>query len=145
MAETNPDSDLQFDTSALQGRGETYSSLTDINKIEVFTKSFEKDVMTVKEQEVQHEAFLLEQPFANAMNVDQDNEQIIAALFQGNQQNVLKSNEITSQNRNGLLFSIVGIVFALFLGAMVVYCRNRNQKTKEEKQHIVDSFMAEGD
>ena len=143
MADVDPD--LEFDTSVLMDRGETYSSLTDINEIEVFTKSFEERIGTVKEQENAYEVYLADQPFTGVMAVDGSSEQMLAVLFQGRQQSVIRGEDVESQNGNGIFFSFVGMVFALFLGIMVLYSRKRNRKIEMEKQHIEDLLGLKGD
>lgn len=139
------DSDLEFDPSALQDRGETYSSLTDINEIAIFTKSFEEQVLIVKERESIQDDFLMEQPFTTAMAVDDSEEEIISVLFRDSKQNVIKAGEKAAYNQNGLLISCFGLAFAVFLALMIVYCRARNRKTEDEKQHMLNEFVYGGD
>lgn len=139
------DSDLEFDPSVVQDRGETYSSLTDMNEIAVFTKSFEEQVLIVKERESIQDDFLMEQPFTMAMAVDDSGEEMISVLFQDNKQNVIKTEEKSTYNQNGLFISCFGIAFAVFLALMIVYCRARNRKMEDEKQHMIDEFAHEGD
>lgn len=139
------DSDLEFDTSVLKDRGETYSSLTDMNEIEVFTRSFEKRIETVREQENSYEVYLAEQPFTGVMAVDESGEQILEVLFQDRQQSMIRGGEVEGQSRNGIIFSVVGVLFALFLGIMLLYCRKRNRKIEKEKQHIADLLGMKGD
>lgn len=139
------DSDLEFDPSALQDRGETYSSLTDMNEIAIFTKSFEEQVLSVKERESIQDDFLMEQPFTTAMAVDDSEEEIISVLFQDSKQNVIKAGENAAYNQNGLFISCFGLAFAVFLALMIVYCRARNKKTEDEKQHMLNEFVYVGD
>lgn len=139
------DSDLEFDTSVLKDRGETYSSLTDMNEIEVFTRSFEKKIETVSEQEELYEVHIAEQPFTGVMAVDESGEQILEVLFQGKQQSVIRGGEAESQNGKGIAFSAVGVMFALFLGIMLLYCRKRDQRIEKEKQHIADLLEMKGE
>lgn len=135
---TNPN--LEFDPSTLDDRGDSYSSLTDLNGIEVFTLKFEQKVESVNQQLAGYEAFLAEQPFAGNMSYDDSDEQIVSGLFLQNTFTSIKTEETNIQGVMGLYVAVVALLFGIFLGALLTYCRKKAQKLEEEKGYINNQY-----
>ncbi len=131
---------LEFDPSTLNDRGDSYSSLTDLNGIEVFTLKFEDKVESVNQQLAEYEVFLAQQPFAGNMSYDASDEQIVSGLFLQNTFTSIKTEETNIQGATGLYVAVVALLFGIFLGALMTYCRKKTQRLEEEKRYINNQY-----
>lgn len=119
------DSHLMFDSSVLQNQGETYSSLTDMNNIPIFTESFERKVVYMKELNCRDEQILIRQPFMDVMRDRSEDTVIMGKLFQGQSQRFVKADPEISGTEDFGGYIFLAVCFSVFFFIMFAYCRRR--------------------
>lgn len=129
------EADLEFDTSDLEGRDESYSSLTDTNDISVFTDEFEEDVSEVIQKENEKAERLYHQLFLYEMKEKKTDTVIVQGLFQTETQQAVREEAI-SESKNGAGLMLLGILILIFMWIMAKYIGMRKQKREDIKNSM---------
>ncbi len=129
------EADLEFDTSGLEGRDESYSSLTDTNDISVFTDEFEEDVSEVIQKENEKAERLYNQLFLYEMKEKKTDTVIVQGLFQTETQQAVREEAI-SESKNGAGLMLLGILILIFMWIMTKYIGMRKQKREDIKNSM---------
>lgn len=132
------DSRLEFDAEAVQNEGETYSSLTDINGVPVFTESFTGKVKRKQSEQEAQNRKLWDGIFVEPMGVKENS---IDMLFMGTTQQIVKPEETANTTDNSLWYPLFGVWALVFLGVMVWYCQRRSHKIEEKKKEIEEKYF----
>lgn len=127
--------ELKLNTDVVNNRTETYSSLTDIYGIPIFSNELEGKVKGYQEEQAIQRAKTEQQLFIKTMNdTTSDYEQITEQLFMQTQVLVIKNNaEITKASP---IFPIVilGIMTVIFTVSLIKII-----KRKKRKENYADS------
>ncbi|MDD3139130.1 MAG: hypothetical protein PHX08_09180 [Lachnospiraceae bacterium] len=132
------ESGLEFDAETVQNQGDTYSSLTDINGVPVFTEEFTERIKTEQRGQAEKEKELSQEVFVEPMNRQKNSTDM---LFMGTTQQVLKEEETTAHAENSLWYPLFGVWMLVFLAAMIWYCQRRNRKTEEKKKEVQKKYI----
>jgi len=132
---------ITIDPSVLNERSNAYSSLTDINGIDVFTNRYEAQVKEYNEN-VQKEFMDLKNQvfFKQIDNEDSQYEEIKTQLFLNTQGQILKEEVQNEILTNGLTVPVMGIMTIIFMLFMVSYF---GKKQSRKKLDAVDDFIYE--
>lgn|GEM_PF-1092100 len=134
------DTDLKFDTSVLENRGETYSSLTDIHDIPLFTTAFAEKVEEVQEQNQKKQRDLNLKIFVEDSQSGVGNDEVKAMLFYETTGKVIKKEQEGQIDSTIIPFLWIGIAGCLFAVLLCGYCNRKNKKIEEAKKSIEESF-----
>ena len=134
------ESGLKFDAAAVQNQGETYSSLTDMNGVPIFTGDFARRIEQEKSEQSAQETVLSQEVFIKPMTVQKNSTDM---LFMGTTQQILKAEEETSVAEHSLWYPLFGVWILVFLIAMAWYCQRRNRKTEEKKKEVEKNYVLE--
>jgi len=121
-------SELKIDTSVLINQGDTYSSLTDLSRIPLFTTSFQEITERVATERKQNNQRIVEQVFQNSMTDSDENEQLIQLLFQGEKEQARRREVgIQGEGMSLHIYPTMGLTVLLFLTGLLYYCKKRSQ------------------
>lgn len=112
----DPQGAIELNPKAVKGRQDTYSSLTDLHGISVFTDEFHNQMEAAERQREMEEEELQQSFFVNEVNILQDkDEQLLSQMFTGQQETVLKPDYTKNANKiSGIEIAMVFIaVFAV--------------------------------
>lgn len=130
-------SDILIDTSVLNN-GEVYSSLTDMNGIDLFTSDYEELIVSynnsnqVKSQE---EVNML---FDNDFNFDVDDYATVRSLiFTDANQSSVKKSFLSDNAPTYLLYIALGCLIAIIAVVIIAFINHRHKK---ERQHAADIY-----
>lgn len=129
------DSGLNFETGNMQNNDKTYSSLTDINNINLFTTSFQLNVESKEENEVQKMQEVKMQMFVYS-NEDDHYSEIIDSMFLDNSNRIIKQDTSSVQEQTYGVTIISGFV-VLTMFFVVIYLQYRNKKFEKRKKFII--------
>ena len=141
VLENNANSDINFDTSVLQEKNETYSSLTDTYGIDLFTDQYEE-----KSQEVhlkEYDAYqkiekkLFETDLESGKN---EYEKIQDQLFLYTSSEVKKEEIKRTDNTLGVNIAITGIMVILFF---FVFFLIFDKKRKRRREDAINTYTYE--
>ncbi len=124
------DAGLELDVNNISNQGDTYSSLTDINNINLFTDSFQKQIESVNENEVGKLQDINSQLFMYSDDNDNESE-IVSYLFLDNGVRVIKQESENVKEQNYLSFMTGFLVFFTII-AVVIYLMYRKNKFQEK-------------
>lgn len=129
------DSGLNFETGNMQNNDKTYSSLTDINNINLFTTSFQLNVELKEENEMQKMQEVKMQMFVYS-NEDDHYSEIIDSMFLDNSNRIIKQDTLSVQEQTYGMTIISGFV-VLTMFFVVIYLQYRNKKFEKRKKFII--------
>lgn len=129
------DSGLNFETGNMQNNDKTYSSLTDINNINLFTTSFQLNVELKEENEMQKMQEVKMQMFVYS-NEDDHYSEIIDSMFLDNSNRIIKQDTLSIQEQTYGMTIISGFV-VLTMFFVVIYLQYRNKKFEKRKKFII--------
>lgn len=125
---------IQIDPSVLNERSNTYSSLTDINGIDVFTDKYEEQVKGYNENAKEAFGELKNKIFIEQMSdEDSQQEEVKAQLFINTQGYIIKEEVQNEVLTNGLAVPIIGIMTVIFVLFMVSYFGKRKSRKLLQK------------
>lgn len=131
--ENNANSDINFDTSVLQEKNETYSSLTDTYGIDLFTDQYEEKIQEVhlKEYDAYQkiEKKLFETDLESGKN---EYEKIQDQLFLYTSSEVKKEEIKRTDNTLGVNIAITGIMVILFCFVFFLIFDKRRKRRRED-------------
>lgn len=129
------DSGLNFEIVDMQNNNETYSSLTDINNINLFTTSFQLNIESKEEIEMQKMQEVKMQMFVYG-NEDDYYSEIIDSMFLDNSNRIIKQDTSSVQEQTYGMTIISGcVVLTMFF--IVIYLQYRNKKFEKRKKFII--------
>lgn len=108
---------LNLNTDTLKEKEENYSSLTDLNDLQLFTDEYELTIEMVQKEEISKEKSLINRCFivSNEKNME---EQIISNMFMQNSQIVLQVHNDTREY--GTYYVLLGsILFGLLISTVI--------------------------
>lgn len=130
-------SDILIDTSVLNN-GEVYSSLTDMNGIDLFTSDYEKLVVSyndTNQRKSQDEANRL---FGNGFEYDVDEYATVRSLlFTDANQSSVKKSFLSENAPTYLLYIALGCLIAIIAVVIIAFINHRHKK---ERQHAADIY-----
>ncbi len=129
MAETK----LNFDEEILQNKGNTYSSLTELNKVPLFTIDFKETVAYVNQKEIQNQQYVMSQIFVNKMKEEQMDSVIVQMMFQQDTQRTIKKEQVMTEQTDTWLYPFTGCAFGIFFAVLIGYCKKKNRRLKKIK------------
>lgn len=131
---------IMIDPSVLNERSNTYSSLTDINGIDVFTNKYEEKVKGYNENAEEAFLDLKNKIFIEQIN-DEDSqyEEVKTQLFINTQTqgHIMKEEVQDEVLTNGLAVPVTGIMTVIFVLFMFSYFGKRKSK---KKMDMTDGF-----
>ena len=138
VLENNANSDINFDTSVLQEKNETYSSLTDTYGIDLFTDQYEEKIQEVhlKEYDV-YQKRLFETDLESEKN---EYEKIQDQLFLYTSSEVKKEEIKRTDNTLGVNIAITGIMVILFF---FVFFLIFDKKRKRRREDAINTYTYE--
>lgn len=141
VLENNANSDINFDTSVLQEKNETYSSLTDTYGIDLFTDQYEEKIQEVhlKEYDAYQkiEKKLFETDLESGKN---EYEKIQNQLFLYTSSEVKKEEIKRTDNTLGVNIAITGIMVILFF---FVFFLIFDKKRKRRREDAINTYTYE--
>jgi hypothetical protein len=130
--------EIKIDPTVIKERGTTYSSLTDINGADLFTNSFQENVIQYKEQQNLPYTTVQEKVFIKSLENSQDvYEQVKNSMFTSNEIKVVKNNSAKATDEMGLAVPLIGIIFVIVILIMIRYVEGRRRKWKN---HDADTY-----
>ena len=143
--EKNINSNIEFDTSVLQEKNETYSSLTDTYGIDLFTDQYEEKIEKVHLKEYDAYQKIEKKLFETDLESGKDEyERIQDQLFLYTGSEVKKEEIEKEDNALGVNIAITGIMLILFFFIFFLYYLScfpitfhfrRINKNRYKKQH----------
>lgn len=134
-------SEINIDPNVLNERATTYSSLTDINGLDVFTDSFQKKVTQNKKNTMQPYKTVEGEIFIKSMDTHSDiYEQVKSNMFVSSEMKVLENTSKASSSGFEFAIPIIGIVFIIVIIIMIRYVEKRR---KRWKKHDVNAYAYE--
>jgi len=132
---------IVIDPSVIKERSNTYSSLTDINKADVFTSSYEIKVAEVEKKRKEQTQELEEAIFAKEPNEGADTQQQVKdMMFVGETTQVEKEMSAIEAKNNELVIPIIGIVLVIIF---VVAMRYMDKRKSEWEKRDADTYNYE--
>ncbi|WP_195268311.1 hypothetical protein [Eubacterium sp. 1001713B170207_170306_E7] len=133
-------SELEFNTEILKQKNESYSSLTDLNGVALFTDDYET-LIEIKQQENGRKNSEIQQKlFVTEIRQEGADDDVVNTLFLNTSQEVVKVNTTPADQDLSLVFPAIGIVFCVFLLFMVQYYKKRRRKSEEKIAAINDKI-----
>lgn len=133
MENEQDESALELHPDLVRQRQDTYSSLTDLNGIDVFFTDFENAVRHVSSERLQELQKLEGKMFDGQTTVWEGvDRQLAEKLFAGQEENILRHDYV--QDGNKLSFVDIGMVLISMLGMSALYVfffRNRKERKKK--------------
>lgn len=133
-------SELQFNTDILKQKSESYSSLTDLNGVALFTDDYEAIVEKKHQEDSQQNNEIQQKLFVTEIQQEGADDGIINTLFMSTSQEVVKADTTPAGQDLSLVFPVVGIIFCMFLLFMVQYYKKRRKKSEEKIAAINDKI-----
>ena len=126
--------ELELDLSVLDQQGETYSSVTDLSGVPVFTIEFQNRVNKEQRKQNAEEAALEEQVFVLEPE-EKSEDELLTGLFQVENTQVIRG-EAGEPETTDSLYPALGacaVIFALFL---IFYWRRRTEKIRIQQRKL---------
>lgn len=133
-------SELEFNTEILKQKNESYSSLTDLNGVALFTDDYETLIEKKQQEDSQKNSEIEKKLFVTEMRQEGADDEVINTLFLNTSQEVVKVNTTPAEQDLSLVFPAIGIVFCVFLLFMVQYYKKRRRKSEEKIAAINDKI-----
>ncbi len=112
------DSRLDLNTDSLKEKNESYSSLTDVNYLQLFTDDYELMIKAVERKEKDRASSLIEGCFTGIDNNTAE-KQLIENMFLENSQIVLQTQNVTE--RYGNYYVLLGSILVGLLISMLIF------------------------
>ncbi len=130
-------SDILIDTSVLNN-GEVYSSLTDMNGIDLFTSDYEKLVVSYNDTNQQKSQDEVNRLFGNGFYTDVDDYATVRSLiFTDSNQTSVKKSFLSENAPTYLLYIALGCLIAIIAVVIIAFINHRHKK---ERQHAADIY-----
>ncbi len=129
-ANSQKDLELEVTTSDSQNTKD-YSSLTDINKIPLFTDEFNVEKQKKLSNDKKETSKINKEIFCAKLDSSDDSINM-NQLFLSESQPYIKPEEHNNQVQNSIIFPITGIVMVTFLFFMIKYCQKRKRILNEK-------------
>lgn len=137
----NANSNIKFDTSVLQEKDETYSSLTDTYGIDLFTDEYEEKVQQIEVKEDQIYQRIEQKLFeSNSMSGKDEYEKIQDQLFLYTSSEVKKEEIEKTDSAMGVNIAITGILLILFFFVFFMFF---DEKGKRRRQDAINNYIYE--
>ena len=131
--EKNINSNIEFDTSVLQEKNETYSSLTDTYGIDLFTDQYEEKIEKVHLKEYEDYKKIEKKLFETDLESGKDEyERIQDQLFLYTGSEVKKEEIEKEDNALGVNIAITGIMLILFFFIFFLIFDKRRKRRRED-------------
>lgn len=132
--------EIQINPSVLQQKGKTYSSLTDINGVPLFTNKYEETIVFVQGEKAAESRNLQALIFTGNTEKRDEDDKVQDRLFMSTGTQV-KKKEVTVEKTNiGQTMAIVGIVLIIFFMIVFSIFEKRIQRRRE---HAADNYTYE--
>ena len=139
--ENNINSNIEFDTSVLQEKNETYSSLTDTYGIDLFTDQYEEKIQEVQLKEYDAYQEIEKKLFETDLESEKDEyEKIQDQLFLYTGSEVKKEEIERTDNTFGIKIAITGILVILFF---FVFFLIFDKKRKRRREDAINNYTYE--
>lgn len=139
--ENNINSNIEFDTSVLQEKNETYSSLTDTYGIDLFTDQYEEKIQEVQLKEYDAYQEIEKKLFETDLENEKDEyEKIQDQLFLYTGSEVKKEEIKRTDNTLGVNIAITGIMVILFF---FVFFLIFDKKRKRRREDAINNYTYE--
>ncbi|PLT72051.1 hypothetical protein CDL26_10215 [Mediterraneibacter gnavus] len=133
VLENNANSDINFDTSVLQEKNETYSSLTDTYGIDLFTDQYEEKIQEVHLKEYDAYQKIEKKLFETDLeSVKNEYEKIQDQLFLYTSSEVKKEEIKRTDNTLGVNIAITGIMVILFFFVFFLIFDKKRRRRRED-------------
>lgn len=130
-------SDILIDTSVLNN-GEVYSSLTDMNGIDLFTSDYEELVVSYNDTNQQKSQDEVNRLFGNGFDTDVDDYATVRSLiFTDSNQSSVKKSFLSENAPTYLLYIALGCLIAIIAVVIIALINHRHKK---ERQHAADIY-----
>lgn len=117
---------LDLNTSVLKENDESYSSLTDLNNLQLFTDDFQQVVMLKESEELELDSYLHGCCFVELKETETADE-ITEKLFQSNQKIVIKQSN--QKQDYGMFYMLFGsIIMGLLICSIVFGFRKKREE-----------------
>lgn len=126
------ESDLELYPETVKDRQDTYSSLTDLAGIDIFTDEFREILKQVKEKRVKYEQSIKEGAFVEELLREQSRDSALTAqLFMNKEETVLRHDY--QENSKGWSFMDIGLVLICVLAVSALYLFFFHDKKRRHK------------
>ncbi|MDD4508480.1 MAG: type VII secretion EssA family protein [Eubacteriaceae bacterium] len=133
------DSGLVLNMDVLDEQSQSYSSLTDLNGIPLFTSHYNASVEAVHNQEASSTATIHDALFTAGITGDSQEDNGVSALFTGAYQGVTVKANDTAASDTALFAPIIGILFCIFLLCMFQYYKKRRRDRRKKVDSVNDN------
>lgn len=126
---------LDLDTTVVKSREDTYSSLTDINHIEVFSDKFQSKVSDYNQQVSYSNNSILNTVFTKDIsNSGKEDKTIVSKLFAEVGEDIVKENYDDASGAKNYIYAGILIVLMIIVSLFMV----KHHKSREGKEYVDD-------
>lgn len=130
-------SDILIDTSVLNN-SEVYSSLTDMNGIDLFTSDYEELIVSYNDSNQIKSQEEVNKLFGNGFEYDVDEYATVRSLlFTDANQSSVKKSFLSENAPTYLLYIALGCLIAIITVGIIAFINHRHKK---ERQHAADIY-----
>lgn len=120
---------FKFDSSIINKEEKLSSSLTELNRLPIFTEEFRKKIEKVRAEELSKKDFLRTWYFTDRMKADDYEELLLGQMFKNVNRQVIKA-EYQKESENVYVLYGIAVCFLVFLIGLIFYSKRRNKKTE---------------
>lgn len=131
-ADQNSSTGLELNISVLNERGETYTSLSDLYSISVYTDRVMKTAAAFQEEKAEKEKQMQNSIFIYKESKDNKDEELTGKLFTASFHQSRKIDYVPEEDQNIFIYISAGVLLSVVFALLMVRYGNRRKRKRIE-------------